>query len=183
MMLKLYEGWEENEYWIDSVGFPSHEVSTYGRIRNKKTKHILKPFPDRYGYLRLSLGNIDNVPVHRVVCTSFYGPPPFSNAQVNHIDGDRQNNHIFNIEWVTPSQNIKWAVHHGNLDPYMPLQKAIELNKTPVLIVELNMEFPSVKECAAYLGVSPTNISRVLTGERKGQRIRGYHVEYAERRE
>lgn len=47
--------------------------------------------------------------------------------------------------------------------------------------VETGMRFNSVKECGEYFGCKPTNISRVLTGERKGQKFHGYHLEYDEK--
>lgn len=166
------------EEWITAYGFPSYEISTHGRIRNKYTKRILKQFADRYGYLRVSLGNADNVYIHRLACMSFYGPPENEQMQVNHIDGDRQNNHVLNLEWCTPRENIKWGIHNGNIDPSIGLAKAVEVNRKPVKIVELNETFDCVKDCAEFLGVPPTNVSRCLVGSRKGQRIHGYHIEF-----
>lgn len=167
------------EEWITVSRFPNYEVSSHGRVRNKRTGYVLKPFPDRYGYLRLSLGNVDNVPVHRLVCETFYGNPHREDMQVNHIDGDRQNNHILNLEWVTCSENIRWGVQHGRIDPSIGLERAVEVNKCPVRIVELDRVFSSVKECAEFLGVPPTNVSRCLVGSRRGQRLRGFHIEHA----
>ena len=173
-----YEGWEKNELWLDLVNFPNHQVSNHGRIRNKKNGHVLKPISDRYGYSRLSIGKVDNIAVHRLVCETFYGSPTFSNAQVNHIDCDRSNNHVLNLEWCTPSRNIKWAVDNGKLNPKIGLRKAVEVNKRPVRIVELSKDFESVKDCADFLGVPLTNVCRCLKGSRKGQRLHGYHIEY-----
>jgi hypothetical protein len=166
------------EDWINAYGYPSYEVSTYGRVRNKKTGYILKAFPDRYGYLRLSLGNTDNVYIHRLVCESFYGLPENESCHVNHIDADRQNNHILNLEWCSPSENIRWGVRKGNLNPIKASIRAREINMKPVRIVELDKIFSSVKECAEYLGINPNRVSRCLVGERKGQRLHGYHIEF-----
>lgn len=166
------------EEWIEAYGFPSHEVSSHGRVRNKKTGYILKPFSDRYGYLRLSIGNTDNVYIHRLVCMSFYGVPDEERSQVNHIDGDRQNNHILNLEWCTPRENIKWGIYNGNIDPAIGLKKARVANLKPVRIIELNKVFSCVKDCADFLGVAPTNVSRCLVGARKGQKLHGYHIEF-----
>jgi hypothetical protein len=133
---------------------------------------------DKDGYFRLSLGKVDNVCVHRVVCESFYGSPPAPNSQVNHIDCDRQNNHVLNLQWCSPSENIRWAIYKGNLDPMVGLRRAAEVNPKPVMIVELDMAFGSVKECAEFLGVKPTCVSRCLIGERRGQALHGYHIVY-----
>lgn len=181
--MKFYEDFEDNECWVDLEDFPNHQISSHGRIRNKKNGHILKPIKDRYGYPRLSIGNVDNVPIHRLVCETFHGPAPFPNAQVNHIDCNRQNNHILNLEWCTAKENIKWGVDRGNLDPMIGLRRAVEVNKRPVRIVELDETFESLKDCAEFLGVPLTNVCRCLRGTRKGQRLHGYHIEYADEEE
>lgn len=166
------------EEWIDLIRFPNYQVSTHGRVRQKCTGHILKPFSDRYGYLRLSLGNTDNVYIHRLVCETFYGQPQYGQTQVNHIDGNRQNNHVLNLEWCTPKENIQWGVLNGRIDPSKGSARAREVNVRPVRIIELNRVFDSVTDCADFLGVQPTNVSRCLVGVRKGQKLHGYHIEF-----
>lgn len=179
-MAEFYNGWEENEVWVNLERFPKHQISTFGRIRNKCSGHILKPFLDRYGYLRVSIGNTDNVYIHRLMCETFYGAPKFDRAQVNHIDCDRKNNHIFNLEWCSAKDNIKWACEHGKLDYKKGLKMAVKANVKPVRIIELDKTFSSVKDCAKFLHINPNRVSRCLIGSRKGQSIHGYHIEYAE---
>ena len=166
------------EIWNDITNHPNHQVSTHGRFRNKKTKQVLKQHTDRYGYSTLSLGSTDNVQAHRIVCETYYGVPDNPKMQVNHIDGNRQNNHVLNLEWCTPSENIKWGIRQGKIDPMIGLNKAKEANLKPVRLVEIDKRFDSIKECAEFLGVQPTNVSRCLSGVRKGQAIHGYHPEY-----
>lgn len=173
----------DDAMWYDLPGYPNHQGSLRGEIRNKRRKNILKPHIDKDGYQVLSLGSVDNVKVHRVLCEAFYGPPPEGKNQVNHIDCNRQNNHFMNLEWVSPSENVKWGVTKGNVDPMKGLRRAAEVNPRPVRIVETGETFNSVKECGEHFGVRPTNISRVLTGDRKGQRIHGCHLEYVEKEE
>lgn len=168
------------ELWADITWKPSHQISTKGRVRNSRTGYILTPFPDRYGYLRVSLGNYDNVYIHKLVCETFHGAPPDDSYQVNHIDCNRQNNCVENLEWCTASHNVYWGVLHGNVNPQIGLDRAREANLKPVIIVELNRIFDSVKDCAEFLGVAPTNVSRCLKGSRKGQRLHGYKIEYLE---
>lgn len=169
----------EHEIWLDLERFPNHQISSHGRVRNKKTGHILKAFADRYGYLRLSIGNVDNVYIHKLVCETFHGHPEPGQTQVNHIDSNRQNNHVLNLQWCSASENIKWGIRHGSIDPTIGSKKAIEINYKPVRIVELDRVLSSVKSCAEFLGVRPGSVSRCLIGERKGQRLHGYHIEYA----
>ena len=166
------------EEWRDFYIFPNHQFSSEGRIRHKKKLNILHPHLDKDGYEVASLGSVDNVKVHRVICEVFHGSPDTSQYQVNHIDCNRSNNRADNLEWVSPSKNIKWGIDQGYVNPSNGLKKAVEMNRTPVRIVELNREFPSVKDCAEFLGINPNRIPRVLKGERKGQLLHGYHLEY-----
>ena len=168
------------EWWVNTIPrFANYEFSTHGRIRNKRTGYILKTWPDRYGYQTVSLGNIDNLQVHRLILEAFVGPPEDDTMVANHIDADRSNNHILNLEWVTQSENIKWAMQKGHVNPMIGLQKAKEVNLKPVRIVELNQISPCVRSCAEFLGIHPNRVSRVLVGVRKGQLLHGYHIEYA----
>lgn len=166
------------EIWADLRDYPNHQVSSLGRVRNKRNGYVLKPFADRYGYLRLSIGNADNVYIHRLVCETFHGEPVGDRTQVNHIDCNRQNNCVDNLEWCNGHENISWGVSHGFIDPSIGCRRAQEVNRKRVRIVETGDEFESVKSCAEYFGVAPTNISRVLVGSRVGQRFHGYHLEF-----
>ena len=166
------------EQWIDVAEHQNYQVSTAGQVRNKHTGRILKSHPDRYGYHRVSLGNKDNVYIHRLVCENFYGKPVGDKTFVNHIDCNRENNNVLNVQWCSPRDNVKWGLYKGNVDPSIGLEKAREVNLKAVRIIELNKVFDSVSDCARFLGVPATNISRCLTGSRKGQRLHGYHIEY-----
>lgn len=180
MLNPRYEGWEENECWTNHWKYPNHEFSTHGRIRNKKTGHILRPMYDKDGYEVISIGSVDNVRVHIAIMEAWFGSKPFPNAEVNHIDLNRANNHYLNLEWTTSKGNIEWAMMHGTIDWQKGLDRAVEINRLRVRVVETGEEFDSIKSCADYLGVPPTNISRVLSGSRTGQRIHGYHLEYVD---
>lgn len=170
----------DNEYWVDLRRYPNHQISTYGRIRYKNTGRLLKGYINNDGYtvVQLTHDNSGTELIHRLMTETFYGEPEPNQTQVNHIDCNRSNNYIFNLEWCTPSENVKWAIKHGTLDPMIGVNRAAEINRKPVRIVETNQIFASLQDCADYLGVTRGNISRVLSGERKGQKIHGYHIEY-----
>ena len=169
--------------WADIPGRPNHEISLRGQIRNKKTGRVLKGYVNKDGYITVALDHNDHTLLHRLMCEVFFGEPEEGQTQVNHIDCNRSNNHILNLEWCTPKENVDWANYKGNLKYEKGLERAREVNIKPVRIVETGQVFVSLADCAAYLGVTRGNVSRVLSGERKGQKIHGFTIEYVREEE
>jgi hypothetical protein len=95
------------EIWKTCTDFDMYEVSNLGRIRNKNTWRILKQ-SIKSGYMRISLQNKQtgrsNVYIHRLVAKEFIENPE-NKPQVNHIDKNRSNNVITNLEWSTSKEN------------------------------------------------------------------------------
>ena len=102
----------ETEYWKDVKFNTNYEVSSIGRVRNKRNGHILSQHPNReQGYMRVTIGGKHHY-VHRLVADSFI-EGDHSNRDVNHMDGNKQNNDISNLEWVSRRQNICHAFNEG----------------------------------------------------------------------
>lgn len=114
-MLKEIEIWKTITY--PDVRRNMYEVSTFGRIRNKNTMYILKDFSDKAGYRVLELATeIPNhgktFKVHRLVAYEFIFNIE-NKPEVNHKDGDKSNNHDWNLEWVTSKENQIHAYETG----------------------------------------------------------------------
>jgi hypothetical protein len=111
-----------NEIWHPCAGFETHyEVSNLGNVRSidrvannghnngvrKLPSKVLKPALGKAGYLLVSFC-VDNVKsnhnIHRLVARAFIQNEA-NKPQVNHKDGNKQNNHVDNLEWVTCSEN------------------------------------------------------------------------------
>lgn len=117
------------ETWKDIPEFRgSYQVSNMGRVRSvdrvvpcsdgsmrKYKGRVLKPYLNK-GYERLRLYNdngVTNKLVHRLVLETFKPHVNMNDLQVNHIDGDKLNNHLTNLEWVTARDNMLHAYDIG----------------------------------------------------------------------
>lgn len=169
---------DTDEYWIDIPGHPRYQCDIYGRIRHKFNKNILRGYINKDGYRAVSLENDKICLVHRLICETFYGPPLPGQTQVNHINCDRLDNRLLNLQWCSPRENMDWVSIKGHLRYEEGLKRAREVNIKPVRIVETGQVFASVRDCADYLGVPRGNVSRVLCGYRKGQKLHGFTIEY-----
>lgn len=68
----------------------------------------LKPSCNGNGYIRINRNNT-TVYIHRLVAQT-YVPNPKCKSQVNHIDGDKSNSNVLNLEWVTPTENVRHSI-------------------------------------------------------------------------
>lgn len=99
------------ERFIKIKDYEDYEVSTWGRVFNTRTgKYVRQEVHDK-GYMRVDLYNgagRKHCKVHRLVAEAFI-PNPDGKQQINHIDGNNQNNSISNLEWVTNEENAQKA--------------------------------------------------------------------------
>ena len=106
--------------WCSHFNFPDYEVSNFGQVRRKSDHHIMKCYHNNHGYCAMKLknqyGKMQHYLVHRLVAEC-YIINFLSKEQINHIDGNKDNNHISNLEWVTSQENIIHARRTG-LNPY-----------------------------------------------------------------
>ena len=109
-----------DEEWKDILGYENmYQVSNLGRIRSLPRKFhprllILKPRLDRYGYLQVVLSKnciLKNFTIHKLVATHFLKNNLIHKTEVNHISGDKTNNSIDNLEWVTRCENMRHRIN------------------------------------------------------------------------
>ncbi len=111
------------EIWKPISGFPEYEVSNLGRIRSwrrvkpwrKNAPKIMVQNPSNGGYLMVFFHYHKQRWVkypHRLVLEAFVGSCP-EGQECNHKDGNKNNCHLDNLEWISPSENIRHALMNG----------------------------------------------------------------------
>ena len=95
----------------------NYYVTDDGKIYSERTNKFLSPQRDKNGYLKVQMisedGKRHRYSVHRLVLENFSPQEDMANLQVNHIDGNKENNKLANLEWVTCQQNIQHAIEHS----------------------------------------------------------------------
>lgn len=163
-------------------GFENYAVSENGEVfrtsysdkgnRGKyELPHKLTPKLDKYGYYTVKLSvkrKIFYRTIHRLVAETFI-PNPLNLPQVNHIDGNKTNNHIDNLEWVTPKENTHHAfstgLHKGN-------RTKVHLKRGGIIKC-----FGSIVEGADFLKRDRHCFKRHLTTDSRHGKIDGWEFE------
>lgn len=162
------------EIWRDIEGYENlYQVSNLGRVKSLNYNHtgkekIMKAKKDK-GYLRVQLykdGKPKFYSVHRLVATSFL-PNPNNLSQVNHIDEDKSNNIVDNLEWCSAKYNSNYGTR---------IQRIVEKNNKQVLCVETGVVYPSTMQVEREIGFLQCNISKACCGKYKT--AYGFHWRY-----
>ena len=115
-----------------------------------------------YYYVCLSNNKIKkHLFVHRIVALEFIDNPK-SKEQVNHIDGNKINNCIENLEWLSRSENMKHAYKNG-LNRYSSLQRQI-LSK-PIINLITGVVYDSIKKASIDYGISANYLGEMISGK------------------
>jgi hypothetical protein len=161
--------------------FPRYMIDTNGDVyscivgRGKKARNSgqpqrkLKHVIDTTGYPIVTLTDGDkkrNRSIHRLLAEA-YIPNPDNLPHVNHIDGNKANNALGNLEWVSIKENTQHAIRIGLTDPKSdqrcPNKKRIQQYS---LDGKLLCEYESLHEAGRQTGIAWQNISKVIRGLR-----------------
>lgn len=153
----------------------AYEVSNLGNVRRatpgRKTYagRPLKPTRMKIGYLSIATtqnGKVVRTYIHHLVAESFIGPRP-SGADINHRDGDKTNNVVSNLEYVTHAENIRHALTTG-LIPTGDRHPLTKLSDAQVREIRARREAGhGITSMAREYGVSPGTICWIAKGKRR----------------
>ena len=154
----------EVETFVKIVGFENYEVSNLGKVRNIKSGKVLKPHLNHKGYLKhhLSKNNkLKELFLHRIVATAFIDNPE-GKPCVNHIDENKLNNDLSNLEWCTVRENLIHGTRTKRVAEKLS-QKVIQLDLNDNVL----NEFESMRQAERETGVLVGNISSCCNGNTK----------------
>ena len=171
------------EIWKDIIGYEGrYQISNFGRVKSLLKKHrknkdsFMDIRKNKGGYLTAGLRSATkkaNPQVHRLVAIAFIQNPE-SKPQVNHIDGNKENNYAVNLEWVTASENIIHAFKTGLRSFDKLKQQGILGNKVSMKpVLRYNLDGSFVKEWESTIQIQRTlkfpnsNICECLKGRYK----------------
>lgn len=180
------------EIWKDIDGFENiYQVSNMGRVRSldrfvncfngwanvkRKTKgKILTITKQSQGYSQVGLcknGTQKSYRLNRLVAKAFI-PNLQEKPEVNHIDGNKDNNRVDNLEWVTNIENMQHAIKSGLIHPYK--RRVARLNDK---MVELEV-YESLKEASVKNNISKSSICKSC---KFGYKANGYYWKYKDQR-
>lgn len=161
----------------------NYGVDEYGNVYSIKKNKKLTPKKNHDGYLRIQLwknGKCEFVSIHRLVAEE-YIPNPNNYPIVNHLDGDKQNNHYTNLEWCTQKDNIIHSWKNGFSKPRR--NEKVKMSKR---IDQLTLEgeyittFPSTMEIERQLGIPHSQISNVCKNKKNYHSAGGFKWRYSE---
>jgi hypothetical protein len=172
----------EQEIWRKIPDYEDYQVSNFGNVRSFKNKKHANGLPmkiqeDRAGYVKIIVwknGKQKTLKLHRIVCELFNGMAPEGKAYVNHIDGNKRNNHYTNLEWISSSENTLHAYKNG-LKNHSKNKRAVVQKTLKGDIINI---YSSVSESAIAVGGNTYGIS--MACKKKFNSYKGYVWNYVD---
>ena len=155
--------------WMPVNENPAYEVSVCGHVR-KRDGQIIGQFPNHDGYMIVRLSSPRALKrVHRLVAEAFV-PNPEGKPFVNHIDNDRADNNVGNLEWCTQRENISHADAQGRMQrDYWAGRRSPNASLTDIQVRKIRSLYAggsrSYQSLADEFRISKRAIGRLINGE------------------
>lgn len=169
------------EIWKDIKGYEGrYQVSNTGKVKSltrewvfgntnsvqRKEETIVTQYVNKYKYCCVLLSTNSkkkSIKVHRLVAIAFI-PNPENKPQVNHKDGDKQNNNDWNLEWNTAKENVKHAYDTGLKNGSAGVKNGrVKLTEKDVIEIRRLSSTMSGYAIAKKYGIYQTTVSKILT--------------------
>lgn len=167
------------ELWIPLHEYVGIEISSVGRVRkasNKRNKgRILTEFAkDRDGYCRCSVQKLDGTwtsqPVHRLVAKAFLDNAE-NKPSVNHKDGNRANNKLENLEWVTPKENVLHSFKFGKRKICKEVPKKTILTDYQITQIDILRTQYTVNQIAKLFNIEYQSLKNIIHKKKQCERL------------
>lgn len=171
----------EGLYQISNLG--NVKSLNYGRLGRSQNLKVSKHHTG-YGIVILANSKVRETKLVHVLVASAFLPNPENKPCVNHIDGDKSNNVLANLEWVTKSENMRHAIRAGLRKDSNMWGRTSEKNPSSKSVKQYNRdgqlvnEWPCISEAARSIGCSPCTIINCIKGRIKS--CKGFVWRYAE---
>jgi hypothetical protein len=188
----MFEQIEFLERWRAVSGYEDlYEISNWGRVRSLartldhynhggiKSGHtyviegkLLSPMPQTGGYMRVSLLSKDHkrrtARIAVMVAEAFIGPRP-PGLHIDHKDGNKQNDCVWNLRYVTPTENMN-AGNYDKNTPHGETRSDAKLSDAEVIeIRRLRLEGMTYVALAKMFNVSKSHVRRIARGEKRNR--------------
>lgn len=167
----------KKEIWKKVPGYDIYEASTHGRIKNidfhgtgiQRIRSFKKK--NSGGYYKLIMchnGTRNHTTVHQVIAKTFL-PNPENKPFINHIDGNKVNNMVENLEWCTHIENMNHAKENC-LNPYGSKHGMSKIDESIVRMIkkELHNGLLNQKQIAIKFNVKHATVNHIKTGRQWG---------------
>ena len=193
ILIKLKELSKENEVWKNFPNCSNYFISNLGRVyyRNRKFPNWKLREKDDFiidkdGYYRVNYktdtGKSIFEPVHRVVAKVFLENNDENKTQVNHIDANRLNNKVSNLEWCTPKENVYHSYQYGNRKKCLEVPKISKLTAYQISQIPVLRQYYSLKKISDLYNISYTSMKNIVIRLKKlsqdNQQPRIYGIDY-----
>lgn len=161
------------EIWKDIPNFNGYQASCQGRIFSQKRNKVLKTNKNEKGYLRVNLsvnGKRTSQRVNRLIAMTFLDNPD-NLPEVNHKNGNKEDNTVNNLEWCTHLYNMQEAYKNNQIPP----RKANKTSFTPKQVLKYDLDnnllnkYNTLSEASKLNNINPQTLSRYCLNQRKSK--------------
>jgi hypothetical protein len=148
-------------------GFDDYSITRDGQVFSHKTNKFKKPFNDQVGYVRIQLyqdNKKKNYSLHRLIANTYICNPN-NKPQVNHIDGNKANNRVSNLEWVTSKENMQHSYDKGLRKKYYPKCVTYKL----IIDTLTGVFYNDIKDASKYSNYDYRYLRGMLNGNHRNK--------------